>query len=85
MKAAPKKETARIQLPPDPKPLPKATVRMAQTQPLAAAPAASITKAAVSQAPAHAAGDGGNVPLAAAAAVVSVIAFVVQLLAYLSA
>jgi hypothetical protein len=58
MKATqPKKETARIQLPPEPKPLPKATVRMQQTQPLAQTPAAqassaTITKVAATSAPA---------------------------------
>jgi hypothetical protein len=44
--ASPKKETARIQVPPTAKPtMPKATVKMQQTQPLAPAPAAAITKA----------------------------------------
>lgn len=46
--AAPKKETARITLPPDQggKPaLPKATVKMQQTQPLVKQPAASVTSA----------------------------------------
>jgi len=47
--AAPKKETARITLPPEggAKPaLPKATVKMQQTQPLVNRPAASLTPAA---------------------------------------
>jgi len=45
--AAPKKETARITLPPESgKPaLPKATVKMQQTQPLVKQPAASVTSA----------------------------------------
>lgn len=43
MKASPKKETARIQVAPEPKPpIPKATVRMQPTQPLATAPAPSV-------------------------------------------
>lgn len=46
MKASPKKETARIQIAPDPKPpIPKATVRMQQTQPLATAPSPSVRTA----------------------------------------
>ena len=43
--ASPKKETARIQLPPDPKPLPKATVKMTQTRPVVTGPAATVTPA----------------------------------------
>jgi hypothetical protein len=45
--AAPKKETARITLPPESgKPsLPKATVKMQQTQPLVKQPAASVSSA----------------------------------------
>lgn len=46
MKASPKKETARIQVAPDPHPpVPKATVRMQQTQPLTAAPAPVVRSA----------------------------------------
>ena len=40
--AAPKKETARISLPPASKPAPQATIKMAQTQPLAAAPVPAV-------------------------------------------
>jgi len=51
MKAAapsPKKETAKIQLPPGPKPpMPKATIKMQQTQPMASMPAAALNTAAL--------------------------------------
>ncbi len=82
--SAPKKETARIQLPPEPKPLPKATVRMQQTQPLSQAPAAQITKAALTHAAPVSSGDGGSVPLAAAALVFSAAALLIQVWAMLA-
>jgi hypothetical protein len=52
--ASPKKETARITLPPEgtKSVLPKATVKMQQTQPLAARPSAIQQAPAVAQAPA---------------------------------
>jgi hypothetical protein len=58
-KASPKKETARITLPPEgSKPgLPKATVKMQQTQPLANRPAAALTPAPISVASGGSAGD----------------------------
>jgi hypothetical protein len=42
---SPKKETARIQLPPEPKSMPKATVKLEQTQPLAHAQRAQVSAA----------------------------------------
>jgi len=83
MKAAqPKKETARIQLPPEPKPLPKATVRMQQTQPLAQTPAAQASSAAITKvaAPMPAAEDSGSVGIAAAVLAISAIVLVIQIL-----
>jgi hypothetical protein len=51
MKAAPKKETARIQVPPDAKrPMPQSTLKMQQTQPMAATPAPAMRKASLSPA-----------------------------------
>lgn len=52
--AAPKKETARITLPPEGgKPgMPKATIKMQQTQPLIRTPGATVTQSGVSPAPA---------------------------------
>jgi hypothetical protein len=47
--AAPKKETARISLPPESKPMPKATIKLQQTQPLAQAPAPTIRTAGATQ------------------------------------
>jgi len=47
---APKKETTRITLPPDPKTMPKATVKLNQTVPLSAAPAPAIKTANVTTA-----------------------------------
>ena len=43
---APKKETTRIQVPPEPKVMPKATVKLQQTVPMAPMPAPTIHKAA---------------------------------------
>ncbi len=43
--AAPKKETARISVAPESKPMPKATIRMQQTQPLSSAPAPALRSA----------------------------------------
>lgn len=85
--AAPKKETARIQVPPGDKPLmPKPTVRMGQTQVLSQAPAsqgpavsAKIKTAAI---PASEANDPLIFPLSIAALVVSLIAFILSLMAF---
>lgn len=81
---APKKETARIQVPPEPNPaIPKATVRMQQTQPLVSAPAPALTAAApavINEVDTVA--DPLIVPLSAGAFVLSLIAAVLSYLAY---
>jgi hypothetical protein len=41
-KPSPKKETTRIQMAPDPKTMPKATVKLSQSAPAASAPAPTI-------------------------------------------
>jgi hypothetical protein len=94
--AAPKKETARITLPPEgaSKPsLPKATVKMGQTQPLASRPAAtgaaSVAKLAPAAAPALGAGgapsDGTATILSLAALLISGVALVTVYIAYSAA
>jgi hypothetical protein len=88
--AAPKKETARITLPPEggAKPaLPKATVKMQQTQPLVNRPAASIAPAAaMTAAPgpvmAPAGSDGAANIMSIAALVVSLVSLVLVFMAY---
>ena len=88
--AAPKKETARITLPPEggSKPgLPKATVKMQQTQPLVNRPAPAMNTA---PALAHvgtgvAEADPMVVPLSIAAVVLSLIALITSYLAYAAA
>jgi hypothetical protein len=85
MKAAPKKETARIQVAPTQKLPPQATVRLSQpTQALSAAPAPAIRSA---PAPAVAADTGAGqdtvvVALGFAAAAVALIAAILGYLAY---
>ncbi len=86
--AQPKKETARIQIPPEPKPMmPKATVRMqqtqpmTQTQPLAQAPSASIRTVETGMAATEAADPMVGV-LSWAAVAVSLIALAISYLAY---
>jgi hypothetical protein len=74
--AAPKKETARISLPPESKPMPKATIKLQQTQPLAQAPAPSIRTAPATQVGATAAGESD-----AATGILSWIVFVLSLAA----
>jgi hypothetical protein len=90
--AAPKKETARITLPAEgaKAPLPKATVKMQQTQPLVNRPAPSLTPAApMSVAPAMAGGDAEAdpmvTPLSIAAVVLSLVALIFTYLAYSAA
>ena len=93
--AAPKKETARITLPPDggsKPPLPKATVKMQQTQPLVSRPAPTLTQSsamtpapAVSSSPAmqmEAAPDGMVNILAIIALVISLASLAIVFLAY---
>jgi hypothetical protein len=88
--AAPKKETARITLPPEgaKPPLPKATVKMQQTQPLASRPSAiHQAPSAIQQAPAAPAGvvntgDPLVGPLSIAALVAVIAAAVTIFLAY---
>src|SRR5258708_14701206 len=82
--AAPKKETARITLPPEgtAKPaLPKATVKMGQTQPLVNRPASAVQQAAIVPAGAPApSADGGSTIMSIAALVVSLLAFLLLLM-----
>lgn len=83
----PKKETARIQIGSQQKPiLPKATVKMQQTQPLAAAPAPSVAKATESVTPASGseakASSAAITILSAAALAASAVAAVLAYLAY---
>lgn len=93
--AAPKKETARITLPAEGsgvKPgMPKATVKMQQTQPLVSRPAPSLTKSAISPAPVmstspsmqvEAAPDGMVNVLAIIALVISLISLALVFLAW---
>lgn len=52
VKPSPKKETARIQSPAGPKPLPQATLKLQQTQPAAQSPAATVkSTGAITQPP----------------------------------
>jgi hypothetical protein len=67
---SPKKETARIQIPPSPKQMPKATIKMQETKPLASMPAAQVT---TTQAPPAVEADGGGDSLAVPLAIVTVI------------
>ena len=90
--AQPKKETARITLPGDTgaKPaLPKATVKMAQTQPLVSKPPASITQATsltqAPQMPSGTAGDPAVGPLSIAATVLAIAALVIVFMAFQAA
>ena len=92
--AAPKKETARITLPPEgtSKPaLPKATVKMQQTQPLGARPQSaiqsmpSIQAAPLSMQSSGASADPAINPLAIAALVLSLAAAATAYLAFVAA
>jgi hypothetical protein len=86
--AAPKKETARITLPPEgAKPaLPKATVKMGQTQPLVNRPTTAAPSAVIAAAPAaalaEAPADGGSPLLGIVSLVFSLVSFLLVLLAY---
>ena len=94
--AAPKKETARITLPAEGSgakpPMPKATVKMQQTQPLVSRPAPALTQSsamtpapAISSSPAmqmEAAPDGMVNVLAIVALVVSFVSLILVFLAY---
>src|SRR5262249_20701876 len=78
--AAPKKETARITLPPEgAKPsLPKATVKMGQTQPLVNRPAPAAPAAALAPAPApviQEVADSGSTLLGIVVLVISLVSF----------
>jgi hypothetical protein len=86
--ASPKKETARITLPPEAakSTLPKATVKMQQTQPLAPRPSAIQQAPVVAQAPSAAFSTGQAAdplvgPLSVGAAIAVVVAFIMVLLA----
>ena len=80
---APKKETTRIQVPPEPKTMPKATVKLQQTVPMAPMPAPAIHKAP--EAPEN---DGQQDPLlvrlGVVAALTSAFAAVAAVLAFLA-
>ena len=78
--AAPKKETARITLPPEGSKtggMPKATIKMQQTQPLVSRPAPTISTAQIT--PAHTAVAAGGTD--GAANMLSIVALVISLLA----
>ena len=91
--AAPKKETARITLPPEggSKPaLPKATVKMQQTQPLGQRPQSAISSPMIQAAPLAMQSAGGSAdptinPLAIAALVLSLAALATVYLAFAAA
>ena len=86
----PKKETSRIQIPAQAArmQMPKATVKLQQTQPLPQAPVASVVKTATIPQTAHLVVSAGNnvMDLVASVAVlaVSVLALATSVLAYLS-
>jgi hypothetical protein len=88
--AAPKKETARITLPPEgAKPsLPKATVKLGQTQPLVnrpsqtATPAAAITTVAAAPVLTESAPDSGATILSFVALAVSIVSFLLVFLTF---
>ena len=82
--AAPKKETTRIQLPPDAKTMPKATVKLQQTAPMIPAPAPAIKTADVSENETRAT-DGFVVPLSLGAAAAALLAALAAILTYLGA
>lgn len=81
--AAPKKETTRIQLPPDAKTMPKATVKLQQTAPMIPAPAPAIKTAADIAENETQAGDGLVVPLSLGAAAAALLAALAAILTYL--
>jgi hypothetical protein len=85
--AAPKKETAKIQLPPSPKPpMPKATIKLQATQPLQTAPAAKLTTAPVTTTTLseddQLANDPAMKALSIATLVLALVAVVISYLAY---
>lgn len=82
MKAAPKKETARIQAGAEkPSQMPKATVKMVQTQPLAAMPAPIVRTAAATTVDTSS-DDSLLTPLSIAALLISLVVLVLNYLAY---
>lgn len=83
MKPSPKKETARIQIPNQPTELPKATVKLQQTQLLSNPGATASLKPAISSVTITPTSDGLSLPLSIAAFVFALIAFGVQLWIYL--
>lgn len=95
MKAtAPKKETARITLPPEGKAaMPKATIKMQQTQPLVKQPGATVTQSSIQPAPTLTTTTASAIPsepvsdgmvnvLAIAAVVISIISLGLVFMAY---
>jgi hypothetical protein len=87
--AAPKKETARITLPPEGGKtggMPKATIKMQQTQPLVSRPAPTISTAQITPATtavaAAAATDGAANMLSIVALVISLLALATVFMAY---
>jgi hypothetical protein len=81
--AAPKKETARITLPPEGgKPaMPKATIKMQQTQPLVKQPGATVTQSSIQPAPTFTTASMGSVPAEAAADGLVTVLSIIALLA----
>ncbi len=82
---APKKETARIQLPPEPKSMPKATVKLEQTQPLPSTPRAPVAPAAGYQGAPESGADSLGLPLSILAFLGAAAALAVQVMTYLGA
>jgi len=85
--ASPKKETARITLPPEGSkpPLPKATVKMQQTQPLVNRPQSAITTAPVAAVGVAAGEDSAINGMAIAALILSLVALATAYLAFAAA
>ena len=81
MKPSPKKETARIQIPTQPKDLPKATVKLQQTQ-LLSTPTTAI-RPAISPVKVASSTDSLSLPLSIGAFVFALIAFLIQIWTYL--
>jgi len=82
MKASPKKETARIQIPNQPKDLPKATVKLQQTVQLSN-PTSAIKPAISNVTVTKADTDSLSLPLSIGAFVFALIAFLIQLWIFL--
>jgi len=83
LKPSPKKETARIQIPQQPKDLPKATVKLQQTQPLSTAPGSNTRPLVQNVKTNTESADSLVQPLSIAAFAFSLVAFLIQLWIFL--